>query len=180
MSSTAFPFIFKLNYSKQTQVVCTILGLQTFNRFGRFVPFSSFPWRTNALWKKKKNLISLHVCLCSVRGRLQKFFFSPLESERLASVCTTKKWGMSPGWNLLSISSMISLMCLLPTATKMLLAACCQSGMTSWGTGREKKLRKVIPDLPSVRKGRLIDLSYCTFDRVISSEAKEIILFILG
>lgn len=81
--------------------------------------------------------------------------FLPLESERLASVWTTKKCGRSPGWNLLSISSMMSLMCLLPTATKILLAACCQSGMTSWVNqeGRKKTERNIFyRHLPSARK----------------------------
>lgn len=182
MSSTAFSSMFKLNNSnsKQTQVVCTIFGLQTLNRFSRSV-FLIISLKSKCFVKKSSDFLA---CMFVQRegAFANVFVFSPFESERLASVWTTKKWGMSPGWNLLSISSMISLMCLLPTATKMLLAACCQSGMTSCGTqeGREKRLRKVIPDLASARKGCQLNLSYCTFDRVISSEAKEMILFILG
>ena len=69
-------------------------------------------------------------------------WYSPLESERFASVWTTKKCGKIPGWNLVRISSMMSLMYLLPTATRMLLAACCQSGITSW-VNREVKKKRV-------------------------------------
>lgn len=106
----------------------------------------------------------------------------PLESERLASVWTTKKWGRSPGWNLLRISSMMSLMCLLPTATRILLAACCQSGITSW-VGRKHVESKMWEDILFIirhHKKRIITVWNFTFERVISSEAKEMTLFILG
>lgn len=60
-----------------------------------------------------------------------KVSHAPFESDRLASVWTTKKCGKTPGWNLLRISSIMSLIYLLPTATKILLAACCHSATTS-------------------------------------------------
>lgn len=55
----------------------------------------------------------------------------PLEMERLASVCTVQGCGRSPGWNLLSSSSITLLMNRLPNATRTLLAACCQSETSS-------------------------------------------------
>lgn len=56
---------------------------------------------------------------------------SPLDTERLASVCSTEEWGSVPGWNLLSTSSITWLVNRFPTATRMLLAACCQSQSSS-------------------------------------------------
>lgn len=55
----------------------------------------------------------------------------PLDTERLASVCKTEECGRTPGWNLLSTSSITWLMNCFPTATRTLLAACCQSQSSS-------------------------------------------------
>lgn len=56
----------------------------------------------------------------------------PLDTERLASVCNTEECGRMPGWNLLSTSSITWLMNRFPTATRTLLAACCQSQSSSY------------------------------------------------
>lgn len=121
---------------KKILVLCKIFDLQVLllDRFNRFSfsqqPLNSFLLSQNpnlaCMWASLKTDCTFFLSCTPVKMSL------PFESERLASVWTTKKWGRTPGWNLLSISSMMSLMCLLPTATKILLAACCQSGMTSW------------------------------------------------
>lgn len=61
----------------------------------------------------------------------ESLWHSPLDTERLASVCSTEEWGSIPGWNLLSTSSITWLVNRFPTATRTLLAACCQSQSSS-------------------------------------------------
>lgn len=55
----------------------------------------------------------------------------PLDIERLARVCSTEECGSIPGWNLFSTSSITWLVNRFPTATRTLLAACCQSQSSS-------------------------------------------------
>lgn len=137
--------------TKQTK----IFGLQMpfLDRFNRFTHFTT-TWILNMSFVNKCSDFLVCCCVWPMCGSIVPVpvnIVLPLESERLARVWTTKKWGRSPGWNLLSISSMMSLMCLLPTATNILLAACCQSGMTSWLNHKdgEKTVRKITYHQPS-------------------------------
>ena len=56
----------------------------------------------------------------------------PLELESCPRVCTTKKWGVTPGLNLVNNSCRTSWACLIPNVLSSEEAAVCHSGTTSW------------------------------------------------